>query len=366
MLLDELIDVEALYAVPPREQLESELTALLSGVDTDDVEGQMNALRQFKEGHALRVAACEVTGVLELPRISDYLTRVAEVILGQVLALAWEQVRSRHGVPAGHPADVGPGLLVVGYGKLGGIELGPASDLDLVLYHGAQPQGHTDGERPLPNLAFFNRVAQRMVTLLTAQTTSGRLYEIDMRLRPDGSAGPLVSSLDRLRKYLTDSAWTFEHQALVRARPVAGSPLLAERFLALRREVLSRPRDRERLRADVLAMRERIRNQKGSRDEDAKLASGGIVDIEFMVQYLVLGASSEHPELLQFSDNTRILETAARVGLLTEAQARSLIEAYYALRGEAHRQVLHGDAPAADLAPVRERVLELERQVFDI
>ncbi len=362
-LLDELLDASTLYTVPERADLEAELQALVGRHGEHDVEGVMDALRQFKAGHALRAAACEVAGLLALPRISDYLTLLAEVILGTVLELAWRFIVERHGAPSGH-REREPGMLIVGYGKLGGMELSPGSDLDIVMFHGCDPKGHSDGPQRLPNLAVFHRLAQRVIELLTTQTTSGRLYQLDMRLRPDGGAGPLVAPLTRLERYLEESAWTFEHQALVRARPIAGSPTLARRFSGIRAAILSMPRDRRALRDQVLAMRERIRAEKGAPEGDPKLAPGGIVDIEFMVQYLVLAWAHQHPELLRHTDNTRILEAAAAVGIINSDQARALIEGYYALRGEVHRMLLHSDSTPDDLLDVRSRIAAIGQEVF--
>lgn len=362
VLLDELLD-PTLYSVPERDVLEAELESVLRRRGADDLEGVMDALRQFKAGHALRAAACQVAGVLELPKVSDYLTLVAEVILAQVLVLAWRYMLERHGPPAGCE-ETEPGMLIVGYGKLGGIELSPGSDLDIVMFHDSEPSGRSRGPRSLPNLAFFHRLAQRVIDLLTLQTTSGRLFELDMRLRPDGNAGPLVTPLTRLERYLEESAWTFEHQALVRARPVAGAAELARRFEVIRAEILSKPRDLQALRAEVLAMRERIHAQKGAAEADPKLAPGGIVDIEFMVQYLVLAWAHRHPELLRYTDNARILEAAAEVGVIHSDQARILIEGYYALRGEVHRMLLHSDLAPSDLRDVRRRIVAIWQEIF--
>jgi len=240
----------------------------------------------------------------------------------------------------------------------------PGSDLDVVLFHDSDAGGRSAGPRSLPNLAFFHRLAQRVIDLLTVQTTSGRLFELDMRLRPDGSAGPLVTPLARLERYLGQSAWTFEHQALVRARPVAGGRVLARRFDAIRAEILSKPRDLEVLRDEVVAMRARIHAHKGAAEEDPKLAPGGIVDVEFMVQYLVLAWAHRHPELLRHTDNARILEAAAEVGVIHSDQARTLIEGYYALRGEVHRMLLHSDSAPSDLRDVRSRIVAIWQEVF--
>jgi glutamate-ammonia-ligase adenylyltransferase len=250
VLLDELIDPRALYTLPERATLAAELQQHMLRIPLDDLEAQMEALRYFKLAHRLRCAASEVTGALPLMKVSDYLSFLAETILGHVLAVAWHYLVERHGTPQkadGVPCD--PDFIVVAYGKLGGIELAHGSDLDLVFIHDADPMLATDGERAIENGVFFTRLGQRIIHVLTAYTPLGQLYEVDMRLRPSGAAGLLVSSLTAFREYQYRQAWTWEHQALVRARPVAGCPRLAARFEELRREVLAQPRELPRLRA---------------------------------------------------------------------------------------------------------------------
>ncbi len=240
MLLDELIDPRALYTLPDRATLAAELQQHMLRIPLDDLEAQMEALRYFKLAHRLRCAASEVTGALPLMKVSDYLSFLAETILGHVLAVAWHYLVERHGTPqkaSGVSCD--PDFIVVAYGKLGGIELGHGSDLDLVFIHDADPMLATDGVRAIENGVFFTRLGQRIIHVLTAYTPLGQLYEVDMRLRPSGAAGLLVSSLAAFREYQYHQAWTWEHQALVRARPVAGCPRLAARFEELRREVLA-------------------------------------------------------------------------------------------------------------------------------
>jgi [glutamine synthetase] adenylyltransferase / [glutamine synthetase]-adenylyl-L-tyrosine phosphorylase len=323
MLLDELLAPDLLYTVADRETLRAALSERLRWTGDGDFEAQLEVLRSFKESHAFRVAACELKGVLPLMNVSDYLTYLAEVILEQSLTIAWD---STDGAP---DAAVGRPFLIVGYGKLGGIELGPGSDLDLVFVH-RLPEAH---------LGFVHRMVRRLLQVLTTRTHSGSLYEVDMRLRPSGNAGMLVSSLAAFEKYQREEAWTWEHQALVRARVVAGDATLAQAFDDVRAGVLRTTRDRDALRRDGGAMRRRSEDT-ASGDADLKRPAGGIVDIEFMVQYLVLGWAHEHPELCRFTDNIRILETAARLRLIDEDRARTLKDAYLALRAERHRTAL--------------------------
>ncbi|MCV6605488.1 MAG: bifunctional [glutamate--ammonia ligase]-adenylyl-L-tyrosine phosphorylase/[glutamate--ammonia-ligase] adenylyltransferase, partial [Porticoccaceae bacterium] len=246
-LLDELLDARTLYTPRNREMLADELRQQMLRIPEEDMEAQLEALRYFKRSNRLRVAACEVTDALPLMQVSDNLTWIAEVLLEQVLMLAWRQMTERHGFPGGVEVSGHPEFLVVGYGKLGGIEMGHSSDLDLVFLYDAEPNRHTDGERSIDNATFYLRLGQRIIHLLTTQTASGQLYEVDMRLRPSGNSGMLVTSLSAFQRYQQNEAWTWEHQALVRARPVAGSQQLAQRFEGIRHKVLSLPRATDEL-----------------------------------------------------------------------------------------------------------------------
>jgi glutamate-ammonia-ligase adenylyltransferase len=219
VLLDEMLNAQTLFAPPGKAELEAELRQVLVRLPADDLEAQMDALRIFKKGHVLRVAASDIKGTLPLMKVSDYLTWIAEAVLEEVLWLAWRDLTARHGVP--HRADgapCNPDFVVLGYGKLGGLELGYGSDLDLVFIHDAAPDGETDGARAIDNASFFARLGQKIIAFLTTATSAGLLYEVDMRLRPSGNAGMLVSSLRAFTAYQEEKAWTWEHQALVRAR----------------------------------------------------------------------------------------------------------------------------------------------------
>ncbi|MFZ5723696.1 MAG: bifunctional [glutamate--ammonia ligase]-adenylyl-L-tyrosine phosphorylase/[glutamate--ammonia-ligase] adenylyltransferase [Pseudomonadota bacterium] len=356
-LLDELINTRRLYAPPQLDDLRADLRAQLARVPEDDSEQLMEVLRHFRLAHVLKVAASDVMETLPLMKVSDYLTWIAEALIGEVLAIAWRDVTARHGRPCdadGRPVGTAEcaGFAVVAYGKLGGIELSYGSDLDLVFLYDAPADGSTDGPRELANEAFYTRLVQRIINLLTTRTFSGELYEVDMRLRPSGASGLMVSSLKAFARYQQETAWTWEHQALARARPVAGDPAVAERFREIRHETLARPRDPERLRNEVAAMRDRMVEHLGlAADKDATAAEkaglfdvkhdpGGIVDIEFLVQYLVLRWSCEHPGLTRYTDNVRQLEGLAAAGLLPAADADLLREAYLRFRTLTHRAAL--------------------------
>jgi len=349
LLLDELLDPRTLYAPPPRTELESDLRRRFDMVAPDDLENQLEALNVFKQVNTLRVAAADVTGFLPLMRVSDYLTDIAETALDRVVRLSWHDLVEQLGRPAADvdlSSDVN-GFVVLAYGKLGGIELGYGSDLDLVFLHaggGGQTRG---GRRSADHGQFYARLGQRVIHMLSARTRAGYLYEIDMRLRPSGSSGVLVSSIEGFAEYQLQNAWTWEHQALVRARVASGDPLLADRFHKIRRRVLSRRRRRTQLQADVGRMRDRLRRQNGRRRPgifDLKQDRGGMVDIEFLVQYLVLLNAHRHPALLEWTDNVRLLRTLAASGIIDTGTAHLLREAYLAYRSAAHRLSLEEKA----------------------
>ncbi|MGC4010277.1 MAG: bifunctional [glutamate--ammonia ligase]-adenylyl-L-tyrosine phosphorylase/[glutamate--ammonia-ligase] adenylyltransferase [Pseudomonas sp.] len=353
ILLDELLNEGRLFRPPQAAELGAELRERLMRIPEDDLEQQMETLRHFKLAHALRVVASEIAGTLPLMKVSDYLTWLAEAILEQVLSLTWDQLVQRHGRPTrvdGTPCD--PDFIIIGYGKSGGLELGHGSDLDLVFIHDGDPQSETDGAKPIDGAQFYTRLGQKIIHFLTAQTPSGMLYEVDMRLRPSGASGLLVSSLRAFEAYQLGEAWTWEHQALVRARVLAGCQRVARDFEAIRAKVLGQQRDLGELRKEVSEMRAKMRDNLGTPSTaagtapnafeaaapfDLKQDAGGIVDIEFMVQYAALAWSWQHPELVEFTDNIRILEALERVGLMSGEDVLKLQDAYKAYRAAAHR-----------------------------
>ena len=345
-LLDELIDPRSLFQLPNKEELLDELRRIMLRITEDDLGEQMDALRNFRSSHVLRVAACEITGVLPLMKVSDYLTYIAEAILETSLQLCWQTMVKKHGYPDNKEQSNAP-FIIIGYGKLGGIELSHGSDLDLVFIHNANINGESNGEKVIDNQTFFARLGQKIIHMLNTRTAAGELYEVDMRLRPSGNSGLLTSSLTAFEKYQNENAWTWEHQALVRARVVAGDSVLAEDFNRTRRAILSQHRNLETLKKDVIDMREKMRNHlgsdihnDGSKAFHLKQDTGGIVDIEFMVQYAVLAWSQADPALLTYTDNIRILECLAQSSRLSTAEVDQLIEAYKAFRSVGHRLTL--------------------------
>jgi glutamate-ammonia-ligase adenylyltransferase len=342
VLLDELLDIRTLFVPPLKPQLENEIERRLEMIPSQDLEYQIEDLCIFKQINTLRVAAADVTGSLSLMKVSDHLSYIAEVIIDKVLELSWRHLVNKHGNPRcfldGRKCE--KGFAVIAYGKLGGLELGYDSDLDLVFLH-AGADGHTiDGARLIENSQFFARLGQRVVHILTSYTRAGMIYEADMRLRPSGGSGLLVSHIDGYREYMLNEAWTWEHQAIVRARPVCGDKVLAERFLQIRQQTLSTPRNNDKLRLEVINMRDRMRKEHLKPEKgvfDLKQDIGGIVDIEFLVQYLVLLKSSEHIELTKWTDNVRILQTLAETKIIDDYTAHFLKEAYLTYRLTAHR-----------------------------
>lgn len=356
-LLDEFLNLGDLYNPPKKEALANELRQQLAHIPEDDLENQMEVLRHFKMAHILRVTAAQVSGTLPLMKESDYLTWIAEVILEAVLAIAWRNLTEKYGVPQdadGHLCD--PGFIIVGYGKLGGIELGPGSDLDLVFIHNGGTNKETNGPRAIDSTTFYTRLGQRIIHILTTQTPSGILYDTDMRLRPSGSKGLLVNSFASFEKYQKEEAWTWEHQALVRARVIAGDQALEQKFVNLRSEILCQPRDLEKLRDDVVDMRQKMREHLGSKlslSKDGNLFHlkhdpGGIVDIEFLMQFAVLRYSCQHPSLLKWTDNVRISEELETVGLLSHEDAHQLREAYKTFRLSIHQKALQNEDPVIE------------------
>ncbi|MEK9134441.1 MAG: bifunctional [glutamate--ammonia ligase]-adenylyl-L-tyrosine phosphorylase/[glutamate--ammonia-ligase] adenylyltransferase, partial [Pseudomonadota bacterium] len=330
ILLDELLD-PSLYELPTAETLQDELRQRLAHIPEEDLELQMEVLREFRHGHVLRVAAVDVGPGLAPEQTGAALAAVAESMVAAALELAARDLERKHGAPACPDRETPPGFAVIGYGKLGSRELGYGSDLDMIfLYEGCE-EGSTHGSRPLPNEAFFARLGQRLIHILTTRTPGGILYAVDMRLRPSGQSGPLVTSLAAFGDYQRGHAWTWEHQALVRARPVAGSPVLARDFGKVREEILCLPREPAKLKAEVREMREKMAAAQpphAAGQTDVKHDPGGIVDIEFMVQYWVLRWAHEHPGLTRHTENIHILEALKAEGLLEPERARLLTEAY--------------------------------------
>jgi glutamate-ammonia-ligase adenylyltransferase len=354
VLLDELLDVRILYRPPDSKQLASELQKRLEHIPSDDLELQIEQLCIFKQINTLRVAAADISANYPLMRVSDHLSDIATLILTQVFTLSFDHLVEKHGYPSCSTdiENCEQGFAVIAYGKLGGIELGYGSDLDIVFLHGAAP-GKTPGGngQPVENSQFYARLGQRIIHTLTTHTRAGRLYEIDMRLRPSGSSGPLVSHITTFSEYQADKAWTWEHQALVRARSICGDPAISDQFETLRKKTLMKKRDPSQLLVDIRDMREKIRRAKGNHEPkktNLKQGKGGIIDIEFIVQFLVLANASAQPALVKWSDNVRQLEALSQTEILKEETALFLKQAYLTFRAQVHHLNLQDQAPCID------------------
>ena len=342
VLLDELLDPRTLYSPPTADELINGLKLRLGQNVADDLEFQMESLRIFKQINILRVAASDITNVFPLMKVSDRLSDIAKIILEQVVEISWQHLVEKHGQPRCQlkGEDIDKGFAVVAYGKLGGFELGYGSDLDLVFLHCAAPGQTQGGQRSIDNTQFFARLGQRVIHILSTHTTAGMLYKVDMRLRPSGSAGVLVSHVDGYRNYQLEDAWIWEHQALIRARSICGNRSLMERFETIRKEVLTRVVPKGRLRFAVADMRAKMRRQHLLDDRsrfDLKQGPGGLVDIEFLVQYLVLLNAGKYSNILNWTDNVRLIQSLAEVEVIDELAAYRLRRAYLVYRAVIHR-----------------------------
>ena len=356
ILLDELLDPRLLDAVPDWTAFRAHLATRLAALEPD-TEQQMDTLREVHHAQVFRLLTQDVAGLLTVEKLADHLSELADILLDAAISGAWKKISRRH-------SDA-PRFAVISYGKLGGKELGYASDLDLVFLFGdPAPEA---GEN-------YGRLGTRLNTWLSAQTSAGQLFETDLRLRPNGDSGLAVSSMESFRKYQLESAWVWEHQALTRARFSAGDRAVGEAFERIRCEVLRQQRDLAKLREEVLAMRLKMVDAHGTKGDerervfDLKHDPGGLVDVEFMVQYLVLGYSHQFPELTGNLGNIALLKIAADLGLIPPDLAETVRNAYRDYRRMQHE--LRLNAARARVAPdlVQQRVdavRELWRIVFE-
>lgn len=350
ILFDELLDRRSLFEPLQKQALRDDLQRELAKIDVQDSEQLMIALRQFKHQNVLRVAAADIMGVIPVMIVSDYLTWIAEAVLEQVLARAWQMLVSKHGYPP-NTSDAEQCFAVIAFGKFGGIELGYASDLDLVfLYACTDGDAPTNGDKPISSAQFYLRLGQKIRHILDTKMLSGVLYEADLRLRPNGDSGLLVTHIDHYEAYLRDQAWTWEHQALVRARFVAGDFGLQSRYEGIRTRILALPRDKQVLQTQVREMREKMRETLAPKDPrvfDLKHSKGGIADIEFMVQFGILAETARNQALAAFTDNVRLLNGLQQHGFISQSDAEALRAAYCSYRDYGHHQVLQGDKATA-------------------
>lgn len=351
-LLDELLDARALMATPNWSLKRDELKAHLNSFD-GDLERQMDELRHFKQTETFRLLAQDLAGLWSLEHLSDQLAALADLLLEQTMTLVWADLPRKH-------RDQ-PAFAVIAYGKLGGKELGYASDLDIVFLY---DDPHPDAQD------LYARLGKRMNTWMTTLTGAGILYETDLRLRPDGAAGLLVSSIEAFDDYQHKHAWTWEHQAITRARFACGDRSVGQRFGAIRDAVLRQPRDTVKLRGEVMEMRQKMRDghPNSSMLFDIKHDAGGLVDVEFSVQFLILAHSPSHPDLTANRGNIALLEVVGMLGLIPAEIALAAANAYRELRRRQHQVKLqgaeHARVPAETLSAETSAVRALWHAVF--
>jgi glutamate-ammonia-ligase adenylyltransferase len=350
-LLDQLLDERTLYAPLEATALQQEALALLDSAGQDE-ELFMNEIREWRHAQVFKVAAADITGHLPVTKVSDYLTWIAEAVLNVTVEFAWRLMQERSGLPGGMTeTNKRNPFMVLGYGKVGGIELGYGSDLDIVfVYEGlnSSDQAVSPKGKSLDNAIYFIRMGQKIISLMTTLMPSGVLYEVDTRLRPNGVSGMMVVDFEGYKNYLENKAWTWEYQAFVRVRPVVGDAESVAAFEEFKTQFLCKERSIESLRTEVVDMRLRMQNELDkSNDElfDLKQGRGGIVDIEFMVQFLVLAYAHQYPKLSTFSDNLRILEAISEAKLLSQKEVDGLLEAYKVYRSKYHRVALQKQKP---------------------
>lgn len=361
-LFDELLDTRSLYEPLEKSVLQQQLSRQLANIDAADVEQLMIGLRKFKQINVLRVAAADIMGAVPLMVVSDYLSYIAEVILQETVKIAWALLAEKHGIPPDTSEDH-MHFGVLGFGKLGGVELSYSSDLDLVfIYDYADGNALTNGRKQVSSAQFYASLGQRIRSLLNTPMLSGIAYEIDMRLRPSGESGLLVSPLKSYENYLKNDAWTWEHQALVRGRFITGDVETQEKYTAIRHRILCLTRNEADLKQEVREMREKMRatlDKSNQQSFDLKQGIGGITDIEFIVQFCVLAWSKECAELTQFTDNMSLLDTLAEQQLLSKENVVTLKQGYCIFRDQGHKETLQGNkalVAQAELVKIREQV----------
>jgi glutamate-ammonia-ligase adenylyltransferase len=347
ILLDELLDPRLLQMPPDwtafRQQLIEETDAL-----EPDTEQQMDALRESHHAQIFRLVSQDVADLLTLEKLSDHLSELADIMVDRVIVLAWRKLLKKHRET--------PAFAVISYGKLGGKELGYASDLDIVYLF----------DDPAPEAAeIYAKLGTRLNTWLSSRTSAGILFETDLRLRPNGDAGLVVSSIEAFRKYQLESAWIWEHQALTRARLTAGDPAIGAAFEKIRTEILCQRRDRTKLREEVLAMRQKMLDKLSSRGNgetfDLKQDFGGLIDVEFAVQYLILAHACDFPRLTGNLGNIALLRIAAECGLLPAALAETVRDAYREYRRLQHQRRLNNLDSRVEAAPHSQRIVAVRK-----
>ncbi|MGZ3239486.1 MAG: bifunctional [glutamate--ammonia ligase]-adenylyl-L-tyrosine phosphorylase/[glutamate--ammonia-ligase] adenylyltransferase [Burkholderiaceae bacterium] len=330
LLLDELLEERTLKAVPDWAAFTKELQCQLDATP-GDTERQMNILREMHHAQIIRLLAQDLEGDLTVERLADHLSALADVLITATIQAVWKMLPNRH-------RDI-PKFAVIAYGKLGGKELGYASDLDVIfLYDDDHPDAPVN----------YAKLAQRFITWMTTHTSSGILFDVDIALRPDGASGLMVSTVTSFEKYQQNSAWLWEHQALTRARFCSGDARIGARFEAIRVAVLRQPREEAKLKQEVLEMREKMHKAYPSRSAlfDLKQDTGGMIDIEFIVQYLILRHAAQYPQLVADIGNIALLKLCGQMGLINAALAGEVADAYRTFRRLQHQIRLQGEERA--------------------
>jgi glutamate-ammonia-ligase adenylyltransferase len=342
LLLDELLDDRSLKAEPDWDTFSEDCRTQLAAA-AGDTERQMDVLRELHHAQLLCLLAQDLEGELSVERLADHLSRLADILIAATMQAAWETIANRHRAV--------PLFAVIAYGKLGGKELGYASDLDVIfLYRDEHPDAP----------ALYAKLAQRFITWMTAHTPAGILFDVDTALRPDGASGLLVSSLSSFEKYQSESAWLWEHQALTRARFCAGDAEIGACFETIREAMLRRPRDANELKREVRTMRKKMHDAHPNRSQlfDLKHDDGGMIDIEFIVQFLILAHAANYPQLTADIGNIALLQLCGELGLIDAQLAVSVANAYRRFRKLQHQIRLQG----AERARAEPTVIEQERQ----
>jgi glutamate-ammonia-ligase adenylyltransferase len=367
-LLDELMHPSTLYSPPGQQALEKEMEIRMAKIPLDGQEYLFEELCIFKQINYLRVSAADVSGNYPLMKVSDHLTYIAQTVLSQVLQISWNIVTQKYGFPLGLSDETieNCGFAIVAYGKVGGLEMGYKSDIDIVFLHKGESGGVTQGkEKGIDTIRFYSNLGQRIINALTIHTPAGKLYGADMRLRPGGNAGMIVSHIDAFEDYMENQAWTWEHQALIRARPVTGDKDICLRFDEIRKQVLTQKRNAPTLKKEVGEMRGRMREERLKAPKgafDLKQSQGGIVDIEFLVQYLILKNAYSCPDITIWTDNMRLLESLDAEGIITGCESERLQNAYLVMRKAIHRLNLQDKS----LEIPKTWFLEISNQVIEI
>jgi [glutamine synthetase] adenylyltransferase / [glutamine synthetase]-adenylyl-L-tyrosine phosphorylase len=352
LLLDDLLDPRAEPAMPDRASIAAELRQAVAAHSGGDTEAALIALAETRQSVAFRVGQAALFARQPAAASARQLAGLADAVLIELLPLAIAELERQHGCLPGRPDCAG--LAVIGYGSLGGEELGFSSDLDLVFLFDESIDGDSDGERPLDSTRYRLRAVQKLLALLSTLTPAGRLYEVDLRLRPDGAKGLLLTGLRSFVEYQRERAWTWEHQALVRARFIAGAPALGERFADVRREVLARRREPDALRRDVATMRAKMRAELDRTDAavfDLKQGRGGLVDLEFLLQAAVLGHAAVCAPLLASGRTPSLLDALVAAGLVSSEQGTALHAAHATLLSRALACSLDGRSRRVAIDP---------------